>query len=76
MGTLIIMESVAASAPVAERSMTLRKTNDSQFPCTRLRFIVSTFTATCLVGVFVGSELNSNNRGFLMHVTKGYPKLF
>ena len=39
-----------------------------------------TFTATCLVGrvganALVGSEL-SNNRGFLMHVTESYPKLF
>ena len=39
-----------------------------------------TVTATCLVGrvganALVGSKLNSNNRGFLMHVTKSYPKL-
>lgn len=40
-----------------------------------------TLTATCLVGcvganALVGSGLNSNNQGFLMHVTEGYPKLF
>ena len=40
-----------------------------------------TFTATCSVGrvganALVGSELNSNNRGFLMHVTESYLKLF
>ena len=40
-----------------------------------------TFTATCLVGrvganALVGSELNSNNRDFLMHVTESYPRLF
>ena len=40
-----------------------------------------TFTATCLVGrvgenALVGSELNSNNQGFLIYVTESYPGLF
>ena len=40
-----------------------------------------TFTATCLVGsvgakALVGSELNSNNWGFLIYVTESYPRLF
>ena len=40
-----------------------------------------TFTATCLVGrvganALVGSELNSNNRGFVIYVTESYPRLF
>ena len=48
---------------------------------TRLRYIALTLTATCLVGrvgvnALVGSELNSNNQGFLMHESESYPRLF